>query len=45
VTSVTLRNPWGVDGAGNDGNPNDGLVTVSVFSLYSLNGRVNWGRV
>ena len=26
--SVTLRNPWGVDGAGNDGN-NDGFVTIT----------------
>jgi len=28
ATSVTLRNPWGTDGAGNDGS-NDGYVTVT----------------
>jgi hypothetical protein len=28
VTGLVLRNPWGVDGAGNDGN-NDGYVTVT----------------
>jgi hypothetical protein len=33
MTSVTLRNPWGVDGAGNDGH-NDGYVTVTAQQLY-----------
>jgi len=28
AVSVTLRNPWGIDGAGNDGL-NDGYVTVT----------------
>jgi hypothetical protein len=32
VASVTLRNPWGVDGAGNDGH-DDGYVTVSITTL------------
>jgi Ca2+-binding RTX toxin-like protein len=28
--TVTVRNPWGYDGGtGNDGNPNDGLITLS----------------
>jgi Ca2+-binding RTX toxin-like protein len=27
--SITLRNPWGNDGAGNDGNAADGYVTVT----------------
>jgi hypothetical protein len=27
--SITLRNPWGNDGAGNDGNTADGYVTVT----------------
>ena len=31
--SVTLRNPWGVDGAGNDGL-NDGYVTVTAQQAY-----------
>jgi Calpain family cysteine protease len=30
--SVTLRNPWGIDGAGNDGS-NDGYVTVTATQL------------
>ena len=31
--SMTLRNPWGIDGAGNDGN-DDGYVTVSAQQAY-----------
>ncbi len=30
---VTLRNPWGIDGAGQDSNPNDALVTMTVTQL------------
>jgi hypothetical protein len=45
VTSIVLRNPWGVDGAGNDSNPYDGLVTVTPDQLFRQNGRVNWGAV
>jgi hypothetical protein len=45
VVSITLRNPWGIDGAGNDSNPNDGLVTVTPQQIYGYNGRLNWGRV
>jgi hypothetical protein len=45
VVSITLRNPWGVDGAGNDGNTSDGLVTLTPAQLYAQTGRVNWGRV
>ena len=45
VTSITLRNPWGVDGAGSDGNTSDGLVTLTPAQLYAQTGRVNWGRV
>ncbi len=33
---VQLRNPWGVDGAGNDGNPNDGIVTID-FATFAAN--------
>jgi hypothetical protein len=32
---VQLRNPWGIDGAGNDGNPNDGLQTLSYNTFAS----------
>lgn len=45
VTQITLRNPWGYDGAGNDGNTADGLVRVTPAQLFGLVGRVNWGRV
>lgn len=44
ITGITLRNPWGTDGAGNDGN-NDGYVTVTPAQLMRYTGRVNWGRV
>lgn len=44
VVSIRLRNPWGTDGAGNDGN-NDGFVTVTPAQLFGSTGRVNWGRV
>jgi hypothetical protein len=44
VTGVRLRNPWGTDGAGNDGN-NDGFVTVTPAQLFAHHGNVYWGRV
>jgi hypothetical protein len=33
-TTVTLRNPWGVDGAGSDG-ANDGYVTLTVQQAFA----------
>ncbi|MFM7151272.1 MAG: C2 family cysteine protease, partial [Gemmataceae bacterium] len=45
VTSITLRNPWGTDGAEVDANPNDGLVVVTPAQIFSCIGQVNWGRV
>lgn len=46
VTSIVLRNPWGIDGTEvRDGNPDDGLVTVTPTQIYQYAGRVNWGRV
>lgn len=45
VTAITLRNPWGYDGAGNDGNTNDGLVTITPGQLFGHAGSVQWGRV
>lgn len=45
VTSVTLRNPWGRDGAGSDSNSSDGLVTLTPAQLFAQTGQVNWGRV
>jgi hypothetical protein len=32
-TGLRLRNPWGTDGAGDDGN-NDGYVTISIQQAY-----------
>jgi hypothetical protein len=34
-TGLRLRNPWGVDGAGNDG-ANDGYVTISALQAISI---------
>jgi hypothetical protein len=45
VTGIRLRNPWGFDGAGNDGNTSDGFVTVTAEQLRLFSGQVNWGRV
>lgn len=35
VISLKLRNPWGVDGAGNDGTPSDGYVTATPAQLHA----------
>ena len=32
-TTVTLFNPWGVDGAGDDGNSSDGLITIALSKM------------
>jgi hypothetical protein len=45
ILTITLRNPWGWDGAGNDGNVNDGLVTVTPNQLYGYSGHLDFGRV
>lgn len=45
VTSIVLRNPWGIDGAGSDSNTSDGLVAVTAAQLLQYTGQVNWGRV
>ncbi|MBM4002889.1 MAG: hypothetical protein FJ295_06305 [Planctomycetes bacterium] len=45
VTSIVLRNPWGIDGAGKDANIYDGLVTVTPVQLMQYYGRLNWGQV
>jgi hypothetical protein len=40
AVSLRLRNPWGVDGVGNDGN-NDGYVTVTATqALHDMSGVV-----
>jgi Calpain family cysteine protease/RTX calcium-binding nonapeptide repeat (4 copies) len=38
VTNIVLRNPWGIDGsdpAAADSNPNDGIITISIDTLYA----------
>lgn len=48
VTSIELRNPWGIDGGTvTSGNADDGLVLVTPDQLWGLRsiGRINWGRV
>jgi hypothetical protein len=30
-----LHNPWGVDGAGNDSNPGDGIVTLTFAQIQA----------
>lgn len=44
VTGIKLRNPWGVDGKGDDGK-DDGIVTISLQDVLRFNGAVNWGKV
>lgn len=46
VTSITLRNPWGVDtDLGTSDGSDNGYVTVTPAQLFYLSGAVNWGRV
>jgi hypothetical protein len=49
ITSVVLRNPWGIDGGtvGNeqDSNPNDGYVTVRADQLFTAYDQVAGGRM
>jgi hypothetical protein len=44
VTSVVLRNPWGFDGAGNDGK-NDGYVTLTAQQAIEAYWRTSWATV
>ncbi|MCA8987281.1 MAG: hypothetical protein KDA78_06555, partial [Planctomycetaceae bacterium] len=44
VTSIMLRNPWGVDGATVEG-ADDGYVWVTPAQLRNMYGAVNGGRV
>ncbi|HSV15102.1 MAG TPA: C2 family cysteine protease, partial [Tepidisphaeraceae bacterium] len=36
--SITLRNPWGTDGGGNNDGSNDGYVTVNANTFYGYFG-------
>ena len=36
---ITVRNPWGVDGAGSDADPLDGLVTITLRSSSRVSPR------
>lgn len=45
AVSVTLRNPWAKDGAGNQDGADDGYVTVTGEQLLDgVGGRVYWGK-
>lgn len=44
VTSVVLRNPWGFDGAGSDGN-NDGYVTLTASQAIAAYWGTSWAIV
>jgi hypothetical protein len=35
VTSITVYNPWGIDGIPNGSDPNDGIITVTLDQLVS----------
>jgi hypothetical protein len=41
---IRLRNPWGVDGAGNDG-VNDGIVTITYAQFASNFGTIAYATV
>ena len=36
VSSITVYNPWGIDGITSDSNPNDGIITITLDQLVSL---------
>ncbi|MFM7150172.1 MAG: C2 family cysteine protease, partial [Gemmataceae bacterium] len=48
VTSITLHNPWGIDGqfpgAPSDANPYDGLVTLTPDQLFRCDGVVQFAN-
>jgi hypothetical protein len=44
TVQIVLRNPWGVDGAGNDG-ANDGIVTISYATFSSNFGTLTYATV
>lgn len=41
VTFIQMRNPMGIDAAGADPNPNDGLVTVDINDLLASTGAIH----
>lgn len=44
VSSVVVRNPWGIDGGGSmDSDPDDGLITVSIDDLFATEGMLESG--
>ena len=44
LTQIVVRNPWGFDGQSGSGDPDDGLITVSINELSRMKGRFNWAR-
>jgi hypothetical protein len=45
ITGIRLRNPWGIDGGGNNDGANDGYVTLTIQQVYAQQGYLGWGRV
>jgi hypothetical protein len=51
VETITLRNPWGIDGPGstpasnNDADFDDGIVTITLADLAQCEGSFEWGTV
>jgi len=35
VSSITIYNPWGIDGEPNPSNPNDGIITITLDQLVN----------
>jgi len=42
--TVTVRNPYGFDGAGNDANPNDGYYTFNAGQFFSFFRNATWAK-
>lgn len=46
MDSVTIRHPWGSDGtSANDGNPDDGYITLTPTLLGQFDASFSWGKV
>jgi hypothetical protein len=51
LASITIRNPWGIDGPGltsgpgSDSNFDDGIVTISFDELINVQGSFEWAPI
>ncbi|QOV90728.1 C2 family cysteine protease [Humisphaera borealis] len=43
--TITVRNPWGYDGAGNDANPQDGYYTFTASQFFTYFKKATWAKV